>query len=138
MKILQVFDFFSPGPGGGTVSLVEKLMAALRERGHEVALYTSDHEIDRPYLETLRGIEVIPFHCISAAAGFYLTPGMVREVKRRLREFDIVHLHCFRSFQNIIIHHYARKYGVPYVVDVVFCGLAPFVSAYVPHLFAFF
>jgi glycosyltransferase involved in cell wall biosynthesis len=44
-------------------------------------------------------------------------PGMVGEVKKRLKEFEIIHLHCFRSFQNIVIHHYTTKYGVPYILD---------------------
>ena len=44
-------------------------------------------------------------------------PGMVPETKRKLKDFDIIHLHCFRSFQNIVIHHYAKKYGIPYVLD---------------------
>ncbi|MFH1031503.1 MAG: glycosyltransferase [Chloroflexota bacterium] len=44
-------------------------------------------------------------------------PGMVGEVRRQLRNFDIIHLHCLRSFQNIVIHHYAKKYDIPYIVD---------------------
>jgi glycosyltransferase involved in cell wall biosynthesis len=38
-------------------------------------------------------------------------------VRDNLRWFDVVHLHCLRSYQNIIIHKYAKEYGVPYIID---------------------
>jgi len=34
-----------------------------------------------------------------------------------LKGFDIIHIHTTRSFQNIVAHHYARKYNIPYVLD---------------------
>lgn len=116
MKILHVFDFFSPH-GGGTVDVLYKLSKALAQRGHEVTIYTSDYKLDQEYVTSLPEVNVRPFRCWSSLANFYLIPGMVMETKRHLRDFDIVHLHCFRSFQNIIIHHYAKKYGIPYVVQ---------------------
>ena len=117
MKILQVFAFFSLPHGGGTVVLVYKLSTALVGRGHEVAIYTGDFELDQEYIDSLSGVKVYLFHSWLNLAGVHLIPGMVTEVKRKLKDFDIIHLHCFRSFQNIVIHHYAQKYGVPYVLD---------------------
>lgn len=117
MKILQVFDCFSPQHGGGTVALVSQISKALMRKGHEVVIYTSDYELDQAYINSLNGIKVYPFRCWSSLAGFYLIPDMIREVKRNLKEFDIIHMHCHRSFQNIIIHHHAQKYDIPYVLD---------------------
>jgi glycosyltransferase involved in cell wall biosynthesis len=116
MKILKLFDFFSPS-GGGTVDLVAKLARTLAGRGHEVSLYTSDFALDRPYLANLPEIKISLFHCVSSFAQFYFQPGIIKAVRRHLRDYDIVHLHCMRSFQNIVVHYYARKYGVPYVLD---------------------
>lgn len=117
MKVLQVFPLFSLPHGGGTVALLYKLSETLAKRGHEVVIYTSDFELDQEYIDSLSGVKVYPFHCVSGLAGFYLMPGIVGEAKRNLKDFDIIHLHCYRSFQNIVIHHYAKKYGIPYVVD---------------------
>ena len=116
MKILQLFDFFSPY-GGGTVDLLYKLSRVLAQRGHEVVIYTSDFKLDRECIDSLPEVKVYPFRCLSSLAGFYLMPGIVGEAKKRLKDFDVIHLHCFRSFQNIVIHHYAQKYRVPYIVD---------------------
>lgn len=118
MKILQVFDFFSPH-GGGTVDLLYKLSRALARRGHEVVIYTSDFKLDQSYIDSLPEVKVYPFHCVSKSAEFYFVPGMVKEIKKRLQYFDIVHLLCYRSFQNIVVHHYAKKSGVPYILEAL-------------------
>ena len=116
MKILHVFDHFSPH-GGGTVAFIYKFTRTLAQRGHEVTLYTSDFKLDRDYIASLPEVKISPFHCISSLGLFYVTPSLVRAVRENLKDFDVVHLHCVRSFQNIVIRHYARKYGVPYVLD---------------------
>ncbi|MGD0780976.1 MAG: glycosyltransferase [Dehalococcoidales bacterium] len=116
MKILQVFDYFSPH-GGGTVDVLYKLSRGLAQRDHEVTIYTSDFKLDQAYIDSLPEVKIYPFHCISNLGSFYVMPDIIKESKARLKEFDIVHLHCFRSFQNIVIYHYSHKYGVPYIID---------------------
>ena len=117
MRILQIFNFFSLPHGGGTVAVIYQLSRALTQRGHEVTIYTSDFELDQDYINSLLGIRVHPFHCWLNLLGLYIIPDMVKEAKRKLKDFDIIHLHCHRSFQNIVIHHYAKKYSIPYVLD---------------------
>jgi glycosyltransferase involved in cell wall biosynthesis len=116
MKILQVFDFFSPH-GGGTIDVIHKLSQALVKNSHDVTIYTSDYKLDQAYINSLQGVAVLPFHCIFNLGSFYIIPGMTKATRDGLKNFDIVHLHCFRSFQNIVVHHYAHKYGVPYIID---------------------
>lgn len=116
MKILHVFLFFSLKQGGGSVDLIYKLAYAQKQRGHDVTIYTGDYKLDKEYVSSLEDVEVLPFKSWFNS-GFYLMPGMIREVKKKLKDFDIVHLHCYRSFQNIVIHHFAKKYGIPYVLD---------------------
>lgn len=117
MKILQVFNFFSLQHGGGIVNFVFQISKALMQKGHEVSIYTSDFELDQGYIKSLHGVNVHAFHCWSSFAGFHIMPGLIGEAKRTLKDFDIIHLHGLRSFQNIVIYHYAKKYGVPYVLD---------------------
>ena len=116
MKILQVFDIFSPHTNG-TVRVLYQLSKGLMLRGHEVTIYTSDFKFDQKYADSLKRAIVYPFHLVFSLSALYLTPNIVGEAKRKLKDFDSIHLHCYRSFQNIVIHHYAKKYGVPYVVD---------------------
>ena len=116
MRILQLFDLLSPY-GGGTVDLIFRLSRALAQKGHQVTIFTSDFKLDREYLASLHEVNVHPFHCFSSLAGFYLTPGLIAGARKQLKEFDVIHLHCFRSFQNMVINHYAQRYGVPYILD---------------------
>jgi glycosyltransferase involved in cell wall biosynthesis len=117
MKILQAFDFFSLPHGGGVVDLLYSLSKALKQRGHEVTVYASDFELDQEYIDSLSGVEVYPFHSWFHVSGIHVMPGIIAETKEKLRDFDIIHLHAFRSFQNVVIYHYAGKYGIPYIMD---------------------
>jgi glycosyltransferase involved in cell wall biosynthesis len=117
MKILQVFDFISLPHGGGTVGVITRLSRVLAQRGHEVVIYAGDFELDKEYIDSLPEVRVYPFHSWLNFSGLQIMPGIIGETRKRLKDFDIIHLHCFRSFQNIVIHHYAKKYGVPYILD---------------------
>ncbi len=118
MRILQVVSFFSPTRGGGVIAVVYQLAKALRQRGHDVTIYTSDFELDREYIDSLDGVKVHPFHHYLSLNGRpLLTPGVLNGARRELKTFDIIHMHESRTFANIALHHYARKHGVPYIID---------------------
>jgi glycosyltransferase involved in cell wall biosynthesis len=117
MKLLHVFDLISPSRGGGMVTIIRNVSRALTMKGHEVTIYTSDFQLDQEYLKSLPNARVHPFHCISSAGNFYYTPAIKSVIRKQLKKFDVIHLHCFRSYQNIVIHQYAKKYGIPYIID---------------------
>ncbi|MEM4001696.1 MAG: glycosyltransferase family 4 protein, partial [Saccharolobus sp.] len=48
---------------------------------------------------------------------FFITPDLYQVAKREIKTFDIIHLHEYRTFQNIVIYRFAKKYGVPYVLQ---------------------
>ena len=100
MKILQVFDFFSPLHGGGTVDVMTKLCNGLTQNGHKVTVCTSYFELDRGFLDTLVGINFEIDHNLFYLFGVYFTPG-IRHVD--VRKYDLIHFHCFRSFQHIML-----------------------------------
>ena len=114
MKILQVFDFLSLPHGGGTVDVVVKLSQALVNRGHEVTICTGDFELDQKYLDSLVNVKIKVFHSWFNRYGFYIMPSLV---KLDVKEFDAIHFHCYRSFQNIVISSLARLNNIPYIID---------------------
>ena len=118
MKILQVLAFFSPVHGGSAM-VPYHLSKELAKRGHDVTIYASDYKISREWVEELRqlGARVFCFRAFTSVAKFYLTPGLVNVAKNNIKNFDIIHLHNYRSFQNIIVCHNARKYDVPYILQ---------------------
>jgi len=116
VKTLQVLDIFSPHTNGATKLLYE-LSKALVLRKQDVTIYCSDFKIDQGHIDSLHGVKVYPFHNWINLAGFRIMPDIIGEARRGLNGFDIIHLHSYRSFANVVIHHYAKKYGIPYVVD---------------------
>jgi glycosyltransferase involved in cell wall biosynthesis len=116
MNILQVFDVFSPYESGTGV-LLYQLSKALAERGHKVTIICGDWKIDQSYIDSLKGVEVLPFHIQCKPFGFPIMPSMVSWVRDNLNKFDIIHQHSYRNFANIIIRHYAVKYHIPYILD---------------------
>jgi len=118
MKILQVVSFFSPTRGGGVIAVVYQLSKALRRQGHEVSIYTSDFEADKEYVNSLDGVDVCLFrHFLTLNNRPLFLPGLLNRARRNLKDFDVIHMHESKGFHNLVLHHYARKYGIPYIID---------------------
>jgi glycosyltransferase involved in cell wall biosynthesis len=54
------------------------------------------------------------FHNWFRLGGTCIQPSLF---KLDIRDYDIVHLHCYRSFQNVILSQKALKYHIPYIID---------------------
>ncbi len=89
------------------------LCQELARKGHSVTLYTGDRLLDAAYVGSLQGVRVSSFRTSCSWSNLFVTPGMVSAARRELRGFDVVHLHHFRTFQNVAVAHYAQAYGVP-------------------------
>ena len=126
MKILLISSTFPPRKFGGITASSYILAKTLVNKGHEVTVYTTDinERCSRiPNVEGVKdidGIRVRYFKNISnwlASLRLYLPIGMIVVIKRELNNFDIIHLNEFRSFHSIIVHRYAKKYSIPYVLQ---------------------
>lgn len=115
MKILQVIQFFGP-KHGGSFAVAYELTKHLAKIGHEVTVITTDFEIDLTVAKSLKGVEVIPFHCQLNIGGLLVSPSMNRYLEENIAKFDIIHMHNFRTYQNIFVHKYL-KYNVPYILQ---------------------
>ena len=127
MKILQVVDFFKPSwEAGGIVRVCYELSKRLAEKGHEVTVYTTDGFKSRLKVKKnqpvgFEGMEVYYFRNVSnylAKRNFYLPYLLPRIAKDEIQTFDIVHIHTYRSLLAISVWYYAKKYNIPYVLQV--------------------
>ena len=116
MKILQVVQFFSPNHGGSARSSYE-ISKQLQKKGHEVTVLTTDFQITNDFIDSLDGVEVIPFHCQLNIGGLLISSSMNEYLKENIDKFDMIHMHNFRTYQNIVVHYYAKKHGIPYIVQ---------------------
>jgi len=127
MRILQVIPYFFPahsfgGPVRGTYLTSKELV----KRGHDVTVYTSDANdlttrvnIKSPRL--IDGIKVYYFRNISMKhikwLKLFVTPEIISRARKDIKKFDVIHLREYTTFQNAVIHHYAVRYGVPYILQ---------------------
>ncbi|HII94941.1 MAG TPA: glycosyltransferase [Candidatus Methanofastidiosum sp.] len=118
MKILHVIPYFTP-KRGGDVNVCYNLSKQIVKGGHDVTIITTDFEFDEKYTKDLEetGIKVVPFHCVANIKLFLISPSMKKWLKKEIKTFDIIHMHDFRSYQNVIVYHYAKKYIIPYVLQ---------------------
>ncbi|MGB7533090.1 MAG: glycosyltransferase [Halobacteriota archaeon] len=126
MRILQVTPAFYPAEGhGGAPYVVYEISKRLSERGHEVTVYTTDandkYSRLRNGIKNIDGFKIYYFKNISNSLAYehklFISPGMVSAMREEINNFDIIHLHDFRTLQNIMAHHYTKKYGIPYILQ---------------------
>ncbi len=112
----------------------------LARGNHEVTIITTDIDFDQQYADTIRaeGVTVIVFPCIINIEVFLYSPSMKIWSEKHLKEFDIIHLHNYRSYQNIIIRSFAKRYGIPYVLQAHGSVLLLFEKKTLKKLYDFF
>jgi glycosyltransferase involved in cell wall biosynthesis len=118
MKILQVIAYFTLRRGGD-VNVCYNISRQLAIRGHEVTIITTDLEFDNDYADKIRqcGVKVIPFRCIANINMFLISPSIKKWLNTNIYQYNVIHLHNYRSYQNNVIHYYAKKFSVPYVLQ---------------------
>jgi glycosyltransferase involved in cell wall biosynthesis len=127
LKILQVIPYFPPAyVFGGPVTVAYQICRELSRRGHEVTVYTTDARdlttrLNAEGSKILDGIRIHYFRNISMRpvkwSKLFMTPELFSAAKNEVKSFDIIHLHEYYTFQNVVLHRYAKRYGVPYVLQ---------------------
>lgn len=132
MKILQIIPYFDPSYGG-PVTTVHGLSRKLAENGHEIYICTTDIKKNKGHLNSEKikfDNEKIRLLCLKCSnswignnLGLIFSPEMRKYLKNSLKDFDIIHIHEIRGIHAIYTWYYARKYGIPYVLQAH--GAAP-------------
>ncbi len=117
MKICHAFIFFSIRFAGGTSDLMYKICKAQIKQGHSPVVYSGDYRFDQELADKLPGAEFRVEKSWLDKAGFSIMPGLPALLEREITSFDIVHMHVFRTFQNVMLYKFCKKFGVPYVID---------------------
>ena len=127
MKILQVTNFFKPSwESGGPARVAYEISKKLIERGHEVTVYTTDGfkyrlDVEKNKPVDVDGIKTYYFRNLFS----YLAREMVLPIpyylpivaRRDIKDFDVIHIHEYRTVLAIVVRYYAKKYGIPYVLQ---------------------
>jgi len=117
MKILHSFILFSIEIGGGTSDLMFKICKAQAKAGLLPTILSGDYKFDKNLAETLKDVNFHAEKTFLHKAGFSIMPGLFSWCRKNLKDYDVVHMHAFRTFQNVVLYYYCRKFNIPYVMD---------------------
>jgi len=127
MKIAQIIPFFAPAWGyGGPVKVCFELSRKLSLLNNKITVLTTDaydhtRRIDKT-CEEMDGIKVLRFRNVSnnlaKKSNLYLPKGFKKYFKQNVKNFDLVHLHAFYTYQNIVAAKYCILNKVPYVLHL--------------------
>ena len=123
MRILHLTPYYAPAYAfGGVVRSVEGMATALAQRGHEVTVLTTDAlDHKRRYTgkpdEIIDGVRVVrrPNILLGLRGRFNLsTPrSMKRTAEAILPTIDVLHIHEFRTLENLMVTPAAGRLAVP-------------------------
>ena len=119
MRILHVTQTYHPflERGGPTVK-VRSIAEGLAKRGHQVTVLTSWY--GRPFAARqvmLGGVEVIYLRPFATYRAMTFNSGLLKFCKKRLRNFDLVHIYGLYDFSGRWWLTTAHECGIPYVIE---------------------
>jgi glycosyltransferase involved in cell wall biosynthesis len=117
MKVLQAYLFFSIKYAGGTSDLMFKICKALEKINVKNTILCGSHEFDYDLSNKLNKTEFKIFKSYLDKWGFSITPGYFFYLNKQIKNFDVVHMHVYRTFQNILLYFFCKIYKVPYIMD---------------------
>lgn len=127
MKILHVTPFFKPSwEAGGPPRSVYELARRQVKKGHHVTVFTTDGfkkrlDVKKNKPLDVEGIKTYYFRNLSlymaGALNFTLPYYLPLVARKKIKEFDIIHIHEHRTFLAMVAHHYAHKYHLPYLLQ---------------------
>jgi glycosyltransferase involved in cell wall biosynthesis len=126
MHILHITPYYAPAYSfGGVVSATQGLTRALVKRGHQVTVLTTDAlsldtKISNEPQTMLEGVRVlrIPNQIYALRKINLSTPFALRKIIAPvLPSVDIVHLHEFRTVENLLITPLLAQHNIPAVLS---------------------
>lgn len=123
MRILFINPVFYPADGfGGPVTVTYSLSKSLARLGHEVTVYATnakdfhsnmDIEGER---ELEKNLKVFYFKNNARPMEWFISLSMVAHIIKNRKNFDVIHVHSYRQFQDMVIYFVSRLYNVDYAL----------------------
>ena len=124
MKILHAFVFFSIKHAGGTSDLMYKIAKAQKKDGLSPIILSGDYKFDYDLADSLKGVDFIICKSYLDKLGFSIMPSIVWKLFAVRKDIDVVHMHVYRTFQNVMLYFFCKLFSIPYVMDAH--GAVPF------------
>jgi glycosyltransferase involved in cell wall biosynthesis len=123
IRVLHAFIWFSISKGGGTCDLINKLAIAQQKRKDLVPIiFASKDYFDRKLKKNLDKTSfILSINLLNLFNLNFNSPSFIKIFKNKT---DIVHMHLYRSMQNVFLYLYCIATKTPYIMDAH--GSVPF------------
>lgn len=118
MRILEVTPFLTMKRGGSAIAPIQ-LSIELARIGHDVTIASTRLDYD-PQLDARiisNGVRTVIFKSPITMGALAFTPTMGSWLRANIGDFDIIHLHNYRTYQNIVTCRWAVRRKVPFVLQ---------------------
>jgi glycosyltransferase involved in cell wall biosynthesis len=116
LYVTQVYDPFLEK--GGPALKVKAIAGHLARKGHEVTVLTTTYDPAKAAGSGHHeGVEVVYLPALATYRATTLNPGVFGFCRKRLREFSIVHIYGLYDLLGPAVARYAKRWGVPYLVE---------------------
>jgi glycosyltransferase involved in cell wall biosynthesis len=120
VKILHVIGTLAPRDGGPSAVLPE-MCGALARRGHRIEIVTTNLDgktvlavpLGKPLLND--GVTTT-YYPTQRPRSYGTSVPMARTLRKRIAEFDVVHVHSLYLFHTLVAGALCRRSGVPYIL----------------------
>lgn len=116
MNILQVIPYFA-FTRGGDVNVCYNISKQFCRMGHNVTILTTTFDYNKEDTDNIPNLTMVPIDYKFNLALFIYSPKIKEWLENNIQNYDIIHLHELRSYQNNVIIDYAKKYDIPYVLQ---------------------
>ena len=116
MNILEVIPYFTFARGGD-VAVCYNFTRQFTDKGHDVTILTTNFEYNKEDTDTIDNLQMVNVDYKFNFALFIYSPQMKKWLDENIKNFDIIHMHELRSYQNIVVMEYAKKYNIPYIIQ---------------------
>ncbi|MFH1440231.1 MAG: glycosyltransferase family 4 protein [Candidatus Woesearchaeota archaeon] len=100
MRIIRTIESFYPKVHG-PANQAFKISSELEKRGISSPIYTTDFDVNKvPDKEKIENVDVKRFHAKKRIFKYIYSPDMKKALNNT--DFDIIHSHCYRSYQSDI------------------------------------
>jgi glycosyltransferase involved in cell wall biosynthesis len=115
MNILVVTPTFSP-LDGGQYTYIFDLSKYLSEQGHTVTIFTTSEKFIESTRKLLPRVAIRVFPSFLGALRY--SPALAQAIRLEINRFDVINLHCFWGYPNIVVSRLAVKNKIPYIITL--------------------
>ena len=124
LKILHYIPVYAPAwQFGGPILSVSQLCEGLVSLGHQVEVFTSNAGLENnpqiiPNRPTVNNGVTVTYFPTAVGVGGIHSPGMEEAVKKRVKEFDLVHITGIWQPTSYAACQAAKRFNIPYILSL--------------------